>query len=63
MWYDKWKLSNPTDDGYGYDMVSNCCGALPFYETHYYSDLDLVTGLCSQCKEHCHFLEEGEEDE
>ena len=27
MWYDKWKTSNPTDDGYGYDMVSNCCGA------------------------------------
>ena len=26
MTYDQWKLSNPIDDGYGYDMVSNCCG-------------------------------------
>ena len=26
MNYDQWKLSNPVDDGYGYDMVSNCCG-------------------------------------
>tara|TARA_R100001443_G_C3335856_1_gene173404 strand:+ start:714 stop:875 length:162 start_codon:yes stop_codon:yes gene_type:complete len=45
------------------DVFSNCCGALPFYETYYYSDLDLITGLCSQCKEHCHFLEEGDDDE
>ena len=45
------------------DVFSSCCGALPFAETYFYSDLDLVTGLCSQCKEHCHFLKEGEEDE
>ena len=43
MTYDQWKLSNPVDDGYGYDMVSNCCGAI------IYDDTD----ICSECKEHC----------
>jgi hypothetical protein len=27
MNYDNWKLSNPIDDGFGYNMVSSCCGA------------------------------------
>ena len=46
------------------DMYSNCCEALPLTELNYYSDLDLVTGLCSKCKDHCHFVKEGEiEDE
>ena len=45
------------------DVYSNCCSALPLTETYYYTDLDLTTGLCSRCKEHCHFLKEGEEDE
>ena len=27
MSYDKWKLSNPIDDGHGTSMVSTCCGA------------------------------------
>lgn len=27
MNYDQWKLSNPIDDGHGYNMVSKCCGA------------------------------------
>ena len=42
MTYDQWKLSNPVDDGYGYDMVSNCCGAKFWAETD----------ICSACKEH-----------
>ena len=55
MSYDNWKLSNPIDDGYGYNMVStccgveivegdisNCCGAKMVAETH----------ICSECKEH-----------
>ena len=42
MNYDQWKLSNPVDDGYGYDMVSNCCGAKFWAETD----------ICSACKEH-----------
>ena len=25
MNFDDWKLSNPTDDGIGYNMVSSCC--------------------------------------
>ena len=50
MWYDKWKLSNPTDDGYGYDMVSNCCGAR----------LDESEERCLECKEGCEAIEDYE---
>jgi hypothetical protein len=50
MNYDDWKLSNPYDDGYGYDMVSNCCGA------RVHDDTD----ICSECKEHCKPLEDYE---
>ena len=32
--YDNWKLSNPYDDGFGYDMVSDCCGAIMCEETY-----------------------------
>ena len=42
MNYDQWKLSNPIDDGDGYNMVSNCCGAMV------YDDTD----ICSECGEH-----------
>ena len=50
MNYDNWKLSNPIDDGYGYDMVSNCCGA----------KMDEDTGICFQCKDHCEPMEDYE---
>ncbi len=50
MNYDKWKLSNPIDDGYGYDMVSNCCGA----------KLDESEQICSYCKEGCEAIEDYE---
>ena len=50
MNYDQWKLSNPYDDGYGYDMVSNCCGAQ-------YDDLE---ERCTKCKEHCEGIEDYE---
>ena len=53
MSYDNWKLSNPIDDGYGYDMVSNCCGARVYDETD----------VCSDCKEHCEPIEDYEYDE
>ena len=53
MNYDDWKLSNPIDDGYGYNMVSNCCGAV------LYDDTD----VCSDCKEHCCAIEDYEYDE
>ena len=55
MSYDKWKLSNPHDDGWTSDEVtsccgveqeprgvSNCCGAKFWAETD----------ICSACKEH-----------
>ena len=48
--YDKWKLSNPYDDGFGYDIVSDCCGAIMCEETH----------VCFECKEHCKPLEDYE---
>ena len=50
MNYDNWKLSNPYDDGYGYDMLSNCCGA------KMYDDCD----ICPECKEHCEPIEDYE---
>ena len=50
MNYDQWKLSNPVDDGYGYDMVSNCCGA----------KMDEDTGICFECKDHCEPMEDYE---
>lgn len=50
MNYDKWKLSNPIDDGCGYDMVSNCCGA----------KLDESEQICSYCKEGCEAIEDYE---
>ena len=53
MNYDDWKLSNPTDDGYGYNMVSNCCGASVCEETD----------ICSDCNEHCEPIEDYEYEE
>ena len=50
MNYDEWKLSNPIDDGYGYTMVSDCCGAR----------MDEDQGLCYECKEHCEPMEDYE---
>ena len=50
MNYDQWKLSNPIDDSYGYDMLSNCCGA------KMYDDCD----ICPECKEHCESIEDYE---
>tara|TARA_R100001510_G_scaffold52248_1_gene52784 strand:+ start:253 stop:468 length:216 start_codon:yes stop_codon:yes gene_type:complete len=50
MNYDQWKLSNPVDDGYGYDMVSNCCGAR----------MDEDQYLCYKCKDHCEPIEDYE---
>ena len=53
MTYDQWKLSNPIDDGYGYDMVSNCCGTKVCHETD----------VCLKCAEHCDLIEEYEYEE
>ena len=50
MNYDNWKLSNPTDDGYGYNMVSNCCGA----------SLDNTEERCLDCKDGCVAIEDYE---
>ena len=48
MNYDQWKLSNPIDDGYGYGMVSRCCGA---------EIIEGETSNCSECKEHADVIE------
>ena len=50
MNYDEWKLSNPIDDGYGYTVVSDCCGAR----------MDEDQGLCYECKDHCEPMEDYE---
>jgi hypothetical protein len=52
MNYDDWKLSNPIDDGYGYSMVSDCCGAIMWDDTD----------ICSKCKEHCEPMEDYEHE-
>mgnify|MGYP003146427221 CR=1 FL=1 len=50
MNYDDWKLSNPIDDGYGYNMVSNCCGA----------KMDEEIDVCLNCHEGCVAVEDYE---
>lgn len=37
------------------DIVSNCCSAAPLYG-------DTMYGLCGDCKEHCEFIELGDDD-
>ena len=50
MNYDDWKLSNPIDDGYGYNMVSNCCGTI----------MDEEVNVCLNCNEGCVAVEDYE---
>ena len=52
MSYDNWKLSNPIDDGYVYQMVSLCCG------TEYDEDNTGINCLC--CGEECDIIEDYE---
>jgi len=52
MSYDNWKLSNPIDDGYVYQMVSLCCG------TEYDEDDTGTNCLC--CGEECNIIEDYE---
>tara|TARA_R100000742_G_C4231722_1_gene53134 strand:+ start:287 stop:505 length:219 start_codon:yes stop_codon:yes gene_type:complete len=48
--YDNWKLSNPVDDGCGYDLVSNCCGSL-YHEEQF---------ICFGCGEPCEEIDLNE---
>ena len=50
MNYDDWKLSNPIDDGHGYNMLSDCCGVV----------MDHDIDICPECKEHCEAIEDYE---
>lgn len=56
--YDNWKLSNPIDDGHGYNMVSRCCG-VELVESEYSECCGYKyvgeTDICSnpECLEHC----------
>ena len=45
MNYDNWKLSNPIDDGHGYNMVSPCCG------DNYEYDEQVSQYECLECNE------------
>lgn len=42
---------------------SECCAADPITELHYHSDLDITTGICSSCKDHCNFHKIGDDHE
>lgn len=52
MSYDNWKLSNPIDDGFYTEMVSECCG------THYAEEDDIYT--CSECDNDCEITSEDD---
>ena len=55
MTYDKWKLSNPQDDGHTSDEVTSCCGAEQVgsgasncCDAKFWGHTD----ICGECKEH-----------
>ena len=55
MTYDKWKLSNPQDDGHTSDEVTSCCGveqegsgASNCCDSRFWGHTD----ICNECKEH-----------
>ena len=52
MNYDDWKLSNPIDDGHGYNMVSDCCGVIMDEDIH----------ICPECYENCDPTEDYEHE-
>lgn len=60
--YDKYKLSNPCDDRYNSDYVSNCCGA---EVTRHISDDEHMNEaiLCYDCDCECEEIEQYEYDE
>lgn len=42
-------------------MESECCGDDSVVELNYHSDLDITTGICSSCRDHCNFHKTGDE--
>mgnify|MGYP003389254377 CR=1 FL=1 len=56
MNYDDWKLSNPADDGFGYNMVSTCCGAE-------IKNTDIDEMFCQECGYICDEIEDYEYEE
>ena len=61
MTYDQWKLSNPIDDGYGYDMVSNCCGREYIDSIDNENDIETIDDyVCCECQDYCDIIEEYE---
>ena len=69
MNYDKWKTSNPLDEGYSSDSVTSCCGAEQVgsgasncCDSKFWGETD----ICGECKEHADewlMCSECEEDE
>ena len=57
MSYDNWKLSNPIDDGYVYQMVSLCCGDEIEEIENEHGDLKNV---CIACGNYCDEIEDYE---
>lgn len=56
--YDKFKLSNPVDDGYGYELVSSCCGA-EFWDSSEWEETE-ENYICDACDEGCELIEDYE---
>jgi|10_taG_2_1085330.scaffolds.fasta_scaffold132213_3 hypothetical protein len=36
-------------------LLSSCCSDIPVGETHEDTDLNIITGFCSECHEHADF--------
>lgn len=49
MSYDKWKLSNPHDDGWTSDEVTSCCGAEERIKENLCDESKIY--YCSECGE------------
>ena len=55
MSYDKWKTSNPQDDGWTTDEVTSCCGAEERVKENLCDDRQIF--YCSECGEDNHWYE------
>jgi hypothetical protein len=53
--YDRWKLSNPQDDGWTSDEVTSCCGVEERVKENLCDDRQIY--YCSECGEDNHWYE------
>ena len=53
--YDRWKLSNPQDDGWTSDEVTSCCGVEERVKENLCDESKIY--YCSECGEDNHWYE------